>query len=185
MKKQIRTVLCDPGPLLCYVSIPGPWRETVLLCAGELAGGSVRWVVDEADSLNICVCRLHSHHNTGQNHCDDTQRYLKSQNKAQSERNRLSPSWLHLTLRKRCRGGVCYWNKTTELKATKLAYANKLPVLSTLATDTQSVCEQSDTELQNMTVFLQSEVRSAAGSSSAGNTSEPRPALWVQSTHTD
>lgn len=67
---QSPTVLCDPGPLLCYVSIAGPWGEKVLQCAGELAGGSVRWAVDEADSLNI------HHHNTGQNDSDDTQRYL-------------------------------------------------------------------------------------------------------------
>lgn len=157
-------------------------------------GSSVCWwvswwfgpvVVDEADSLNICVCQLHSHHNTGQNHCDDTQRYLESQNEAQSGRNRLSPSWLHLTLRKEWRGGAeaSYWNKTTELKATKLADANKLPVLSTLATDTHA-CVNSQTELQNMTVFLQSEVRSAAGSSSAGNTIRTSALLCESSQHT-
>lgn len=150
VKKQIQTVLCDPGPLLCYVSIPGPWSEKVLLCAGESAGGSVRWLWMR-QTLWTSVCQLHSHHNTGQNHCDDTQRYLESQNEAQSGRNRLSPSWLHLTLRKEWRGGAeaSYWNKTTELKATKLADANKLPVLSTLATDTHA-CVNSQTELQNM-----------------------------------
>lgn len=184
VKKQIQTVLCDPGPLLCYVSIPGPWSEKVLLCAGESAGGSVRWLWMR-QTLWTSVCQLHSHHNTGQNHCDDTQRYLESQNEAQSGRNRLSPSWLHLTLRKEWRGGAeaSYWNKTTELKATKLADANKLPVLSTLATDTHA-CVNSQTELQNMTVFLQSEVRSAAGSSSAGNTIRTSAPLCESSQHT-